>query len=78
MKITKTPSAGYTIFELMTVIVFIGIIISIPVNSIIGTMSRQRIVNEQCDSNYSFIDIAFNGDSIERLCQVKQQTITIK
>ncbi len=78
MKISKNSSSGYTIVELIITLAVIGIMISIPVNGVIATMSRQRIINQQCDSNYSFIDVMFNGDSIERLCQIKQQTITIK
>lgn len=71
-------SSGYTAFELLFVIVFVLIFIGAPIGGVIQTMSRQKIINEQCNTHYNFFDIAFNGDSIQELCKMKHQTLTIK
>lgn len=78
MKFKLLKSTGLTLVELVIIIAIFVILVSIPVNGIFGAMSLQRILNEQCNSNYSLIDVMLNGDNIRELCRIKQQTITIK
>ena len=45
---------------------------------IIKTITTQQTLNKECKTSYSFIQVATAGDNLSRLCQTKQQTITIK
>ena len=38
----------------------------------------QQALNQECNSNYSFIQVALAGNNLSRICQNKNQTITIK
>jgi sensor domain CHASE-containing protein len=38
----------------------------------------QQALNQECNSNYSFIQVALAGNNLSRICQIKNQTITIK
>lgn len=81
MKNLKSPVSGLTGEEIFSLIVCTIVVLgslSLPITSILGTMSQQKVINEQCGTNYNFIDIAFSGDSIKELCKMKQQTLTIK
>lgn len=78
MKITKTSESGYTLVELMIVCIILGIVLITPITLGISTTSRQKIINEQCGTDYSFVDVLLNSETIEKTCQIKEQTITIK
>jgi sensor domain CHASE-containing protein len=38
----------------------------------------QQALNQECKTNYSFIQVALAGNNLSRICQIKNQTITIK
>jgi sensor domain CHASE-containing protein len=38
----------------------------------------QQVLNQECKTNYSFIQVALAGNNLSRICQIKNQTITIK
>jgi hypothetical protein len=38
----------------------------------------QQVLNQECKTNYSFIQVALAGNNLSRICQNKNQTITIK
>jgi len=38
----------------------------------------QQALNQECNSNYSFIQVALAGNNLSRICQIKNQIITIK
>ena len=38
----------------------------------------QQALNQECNSNYSFIQVALAGNNLSRICKIKNQTITIK
>lgn len=59
------------------VLCFIGLI-STPFIGFVRTQTTQKALNEQCGTNYSFLQVALAGDNLSRLCQIKNQTVTIK
>ena len=38
----------------------------------------QQALNQECKTHYSFIQVALAGNNLSRICQIKNQTITIK
>ena len=68
---------GEWIFPLWFAMVFVVITIG-PTTFIIKTTTTQQALNQECKTNYSFLEVAVAGDNLSRLCQIKQQTITIK
>lgn len=59
---------------LFTVIGFV----SVPVTGYFKAVSLQQILNTECKGNYSFVDVAFNGNELVKVCQINNQTVTIK
>ena len=52
--------------------------ISVPFQVFYSTQATQRAINKQCKTNYTFKEVLFAGDDLLKLCQTKQQTLTIK
>jgi hypothetical protein len=44
----------------------------------VNVITTQQALNEQCGTNYNFFQVATAGDNLSRLCQIKNQTVTIK
>jgi hypothetical protein len=70
-------NTGEWIFPVWFAMVFAVITIG-PTTFIIKTTTTQQALNQECKTNYSFLQVAVAGDNLSRLCQIKQQTITIK
>ena len=63
------------------VLVFGGVILlflATPITGVMKVMTTQQALNEQCGTNYNFFQVATAGDNLSRLCQIKNQTVTIK
>jgi hypothetical protein len=54
------------------------ILLAAPITGVVRVMTTQQALNEQCGTNYSFFQVATAGDNLSRLCQIKNQTVTIK
>ena len=54
------------------------VIISAPIVGFLKVATTQQAINEQCGTNYTFFQVATAGDNLSRLCQIKNQTVTIK
>lgn len=39
---------------------------------------EQRAINQQCNTNYSRIDVLLAGDTLQNLCKIKEQQIVLK
>jgi hypothetical protein len=48
------------------------------VTNIAGFQVTQKALNEQCGTNYSLMQVALAGDNLSRLCQIKNQVVTVK
>ena len=60
-------------FAMILIVITIG-----PTTFIIKTTTTQQALNQECKTSYSVLQVAVAGDNLSRLCQIKQQTITIK
>jgi hypothetical protein len=68
-------------FESFAGLVFVLVIlvfISMPISGYFKIVSLQKILNRECNGDYSLVDVALNGDSLLQTCRIKNQTITIK
>jgi hypothetical protein len=46
--------------------------------NLLGFRITQQALNEQCGTNYSLMQVALAGDNLSRLCQIKNQVVTVK
>ena len=49
-----------------------------PLVGISRVITTQQALNQECKTNYNFIQVALAGDNLARICQIKNQTVTIK
>jgi sensor domain CHASE-containing protein len=62
------------------ILTIVGCVILL-VASIVGVsrvIVTQQALNQECKTNYSFIQVALAGNNLSRICQIKNQIITIK
>ena len=64
-------------FVFMQLILFVGFI-SVPFLVFYSTQATQIAINKQCKTNYTFKEVLVARDDLLKLCQTKQQTLTIK
>ena len=62
---------------LIIVIIVIGFV-GIPITGVFRVITTQQTLNQQCGTNYNFFQVATAGENLSRLCQIKNQTLTIK
>jgi hypothetical protein len=55
-----------------------SVFISVPFQVFYSTLATQKAINEQCKTDYTFKEVLFASADLLKLCQTKQQTITIK
>ena len=59
---------------LVIVLMFVGA----PLVGISRVITTQQALNQECKTNYNFLQVALSGDNLARLCQIKNQQINIK
>jgi hypothetical protein len=52
--------------------------VAAPVVGVGKVIATQQALNQECKTNYNFLQVALAGDNLARLCQIKNQTVTIK
>jgi hypothetical protein len=60
------------------ILVFVLMFVGAPLVGISRVITTQQALNQECKTNYNFIQVALSGDNLARLCQIKNQTVTIK
>ena len=56
-----------------------GLLVMIAVGGSVGqVLVTQNALNQSCKTNYNFIQVALAGNNLSRICQIENQTITIK
>jgi len=68
-------------FDLSDILILIAIVVMLigaPTIGVLRVMTTQQALNQQCGTHYNFIQVALSGDNLSRLCQIKNQTITVK
>lgn len=63
-----------------TFMVLVGVLmfVAAPVVGVGKVIATQQALNQECKTNYNFLQVALAGDNLSRLCQIKNQTVTIK
>ena len=64
--------------QIVTIVGCIVIVIVASIVDVSRVIVTQQALNQECGSNYSFIQVAVAGNNLSRICQNKNQTITIK
>jgi hypothetical protein len=57
---------------------FFLLLVSAPIVGVSRVIVTQQALNQECGSNYTFLQVALAGNNLSRICQIKNQTITIK
>ena len=57
---------------------FALIFVGVPLTGVGKVIATQQALNQECKTNYTFLQVALAGDNLARLCQIKNQTVTIK
>jgi len=57
---------------------FFLLLVSAPIVGVSRVIVTQQALNQVCGSNYTFLQVALAGNNLSRICQIKNQTITIK
>lgn len=66
-------------FSILALVLFTIVgFVSVPVTGYFRAVSLQQILNTECKGNYSFVDVALNGNELVKVCRINNQTITIK
>jgi hypothetical protein len=69
------PEDAFTVLIVGSVILMF---ISAPIIAVTKVITTQQALNQECGTNYNFFQVAAAGDNLSRLCQIKNQTLTIK
>ena len=64
----------FTVLPLLIIAIFVAI----PVSGVYQAVTLQKTINQECNTNYSLMEVALNGDKLIELCKVKNQTLTLK
>jgi hypothetical protein len=66
------------LFEVIIMVIIILIVVGAPIIGIGRVITTQQALNQECKTNYNLLQVALSGDNLARLCQIKNQTITVK
>ena len=69
---------AFDYIPLFIILVFVLAFVGAPLVGISRVITTQQALNQECKTNYNFIQVALSGDNLARLCQMKNQQITIK
>ena len=78
--LNRTEMKNFDPFELIQTLVIGGgivLLVSAPIVGASRVIVTQQVLNQECGTNYSFLQIALAGDNLSRICQSKNKTITI-
>lgn len=69
------PEKIYYYFSLC---LYAVVILLLFVGLITRAVTTQQALDQECKSNYNLLQVALAGDNLSRICQLKNQTPTIK
>jgi len=69
---------NFDLFQTLVLVGVVAIFVSAPIVGAGQVIVTQQVINQECGSNYSFMQVALAGNNLSRICQIKNQTITIK
>jgi hypothetical protein len=59
-------------------VIAVLVLLAAPITGVMQVLTTQKALNEQCGTHYNFFQVATAGDNLSRLCQIKNQTVTVK
>ena len=59
--------------QILTIVGCVIILLVAPIVGVSRVIVTQQALNQECDSNYSFIQVALAGNNLSRICQNKNQ-----
>ena len=68
----------FGLFPIFMIFVVALMFVGVPLTGVGRVIATQQALNQECKTNYSFFQVALAGDNLARLCQIKNQTVTIK
>jgi hypothetical protein len=68
----------FNLFFVFMMLAVGSVFISVPFRVFYSTLATQKAINKQCKTDYTFKEVLFASEDLLKLCQTKQQTITIK
>ena len=68
----------FGLIPIFMIFVFALMFVAAPVVGVGKVIATQQALNQECKTDYSFLQVALAGDNLARLCQIKNQTVTIK
>ena len=78
----KSPFNPFDWFEtniiIFVFVFFLTVLVGVPLVGIGRVITTQQALNRECKTNYNLLQVALSGDNLSRLCQIKNQTVTIK
>jgi len=74
----RTEMKNFDLFQFLVVVGVVVIFLAAPIVGAGRVIVTQQAINQECKTNYSFIQVALAGNNLSRICQIKNQTITIK
>ena len=78
LTLTETTMKNFDLFQTLVIVGVVVIFVSAPIVGVSRVIVTQQVINQECGSNYSFLQVALAGNNLSRICQIKNQTITIK
>ena len=72
---------NFDFFDAWSVLIIgttVFIFLAAPITGVVRVITTQQALNQECGTNYNFFQVATSGDNLSRLCQIKNQTVTIK
>lgn len=63
--------------QILTIVGCVILLVA-PIVGVSRVIVTQQALNQECKTNYSFIQVALAGNNLSRICQIKNQIITIK
>ena len=68
----------FTSFFVFMMLAVGSMFIAVPFQVFYSTLATQKAINKQCKTDYTFGEVLFASEDLLKLCQTKEQTITIK
>ena len=73
--------SSFDLFGFISIFIIFAValmFVGAPLVGISRVITTQQALNQECKTNYNFLQVALAGDNLARLCQIKNQQITIK
>ena len=78
MKFQKNTPDLFDLFVGLIIVMAIGAIVSAPITGYFSAKGIQKALKQECNGDYSLMEVALNGDKLIEICRIKNQQFTVK